>query len=139
MPLNGILKKEKHHDKVPKLYLRSRVPLLLLHLQEEQLKPVRGTHSVPRPHPMPATELNTILNHRKVFLGFVERRIADRAVAEDILQAAYMRALAAPKKKPWSHGAANWSRPSSPRRKPKTSSAPAWFAFSTPSGPITRS
>ena len=35
---------------------------------------------------MPATELNTILNHRKVFLGFVQRRIADRAVAEDILQ-----------------------------------------------------
>jgi len=42
---------------------------------------------------MPQTEINTILNHRKIFLGFVERRIANRAVAEDILQAAYMRAL----------------------------------------------
>ena len=42
---------------------------------------------------MPETEFNTILNHRKVFLGFVQRRIGDRAVAEDILQAAYMRAL----------------------------------------------
>jgi RNA polymerase sigma-70 factor (ECF subfamily) len=42
---------------------------------------------------MPETEINTILNHRKVFLGFVQRRIADREVAEDILQAAYMRAL----------------------------------------------
>jgi RNA polymerase sigma factor (sigma-70 family) len=42
---------------------------------------------------MPQTEINTILNHRKIFLGFVQRRIANRAVAEDILQAAYMRAL----------------------------------------------
>ena len=93
MPLNGILKKEKYHDQVRKLFLRSRLPLRLLHLQEEQLNPVRGTCGVPRLHPMPQTEINTILNHRKIFLGFVERRIADRAVAEDILQAAYMRAL----------------------------------------------
>jgi RNA polymerase sigma factor (sigma-70 family) len=78
---------------VPKLYLRPRLPLHLLHLPEGQLNRLRGTHGVPRLHAMPETEINTILNHRKVFLGFVERRIADRAVAEDILQAAYMRAL----------------------------------------------
>ena len=93
MPLNGILEKEKYHDKMRKLFLRSCLPLHLLHLQEEQLNPVRGTCCVPRLYPMPETEINTILNHRKIFLGFVERRIADRAVAEDILQAAYMRAL----------------------------------------------
>jgi RNA polymerase sigma factor (sigma-70 family) len=39
------------------------------------------------------TGLNTILDHRKLFLGFVQRRVPDAAIAEDILQAAYMRAL----------------------------------------------
>lgn len=42
MPLNGILDKEKYHDKMRKLFLRSRLPLHLLHLQEEQLNPVPG-------------------------------------------------------------------------------------------------
>jgi RNA polymerase sigma-70 factor (ECF subfamily) len=39
------------------------------------------------------TEINTILKQRLQFLGFVERRVGDTAVAEDILQSAYMRAL----------------------------------------------
>ena len=39
------------------------------------------------------TEINTILKQRRQFLGFVEQRVGDAAVAEDILQAAYMRAL----------------------------------------------
>src|SRR5437762_1169220 len=39
------------------------------------------------------TAINTILEQRRQFLGFVERRVGDAAVAEDILQAAYMRAL----------------------------------------------
>jgi len=42
---------------------------------------------------MPDTSLQTLLNHRNQFLGFVERRVYDPAIAEDILQAAYMRAL----------------------------------------------
>jgi len=42
---------------------------------------------------MPETQLNTLLEHRKQFLGFVQRRVHDAAEAEDILQAAYMRAL----------------------------------------------
>lgn len=36
---------------------------------------------------------NTLLEHRDQFLGFLRRRVSDPAVAEDILQAAYVRAL----------------------------------------------
>ncbi len=39
------------------------------------------------------TKLETLLEHRRQFLGFVQRRVGDAALAEDILQAAYMRAL----------------------------------------------
>lgn len=42
---------------------------------------------------MPETSINTLLDHRKQFLGFVQRRVADSSQAEDILQAAYIRAL----------------------------------------------
>ena len=44
---------------------------------------------------MPETTLQTLLEHRTSFLNFVDRRVGDRALAEDILQAAYMRALQA--------------------------------------------
>ena len=43
---------------------------------------------------MTDTTIDTILQQRRQFLGFVERRVGDAAVAEDIVQAAYMRALA---------------------------------------------
>ena len=36
---------------------------------------------------------DTLLQHRSQFLAFLERRVHDHARAEDILQAAYMRAL----------------------------------------------
>jgi RNA polymerase sigma-70 factor (ECF subfamily) len=42
---------------------------------------------------MASTSFNTLLDHRKQFLGFVQRRVQDVATAEDVLQAAYMRAL----------------------------------------------
>ena len=42
---------------------------------------------------MPETSLTTILDHRRQFLAFVQRRVPDPALAEDILQAAYLRAL----------------------------------------------
>jgi RNA polymerase sigma-70 factor (ECF subfamily) len=42
---------------------------------------------------MPETQLATLLDHRQQFLSFVQRRVADAALAEDILQAAYLRAL----------------------------------------------
>ncbi|MEZ2346587.1 sigma-70 family RNA polymerase sigma factor [Terriglobus sp. RCC_193] len=39
------------------------------------------------------TKLDTLLEHRGQFLAFLERRVHDRNKAEDILQAAYIRAL----------------------------------------------
>ncbi|WP_255484333.1 sigma-70 family RNA polymerase sigma factor [Granulicella sp. 5B5] len=44
-------------------------------------------------HAMSTQSLTTLLERRASFLGFVQRRVGDRALAEDILQAAYMRAL----------------------------------------------
>lgn len=40
-----------------------------------------------------STPLQTLLDRRTAFLGFIQRRVADRELAEDILQAAYLRAL----------------------------------------------
>ncbi|MFC6646441.1 RNA polymerase sigma factor [Granulicella cerasi] len=42
---------------------------------------------------MSETALNTLLRSRERFLAFVSRRVRSRDLAEDILQAAYMRAL----------------------------------------------
>ena len=47
----------------------------------------------PLDSPMTETAMNTILAQRRQFLGFVERRVGDRELAEDILQNAYVRAL----------------------------------------------
>lgn len=42
---------------------------------------------------MPEKAVNSLLPLRRQFLGFVERRVGDRAAAEDILQTAYVRLL----------------------------------------------
>lgn len=42
---------------------------------------------------MATAAFNTLLDHRRQFLGFVQCRVPDPAIAEDILQAAYLRAL----------------------------------------------
>jgi len=41
---------------------------------------------------MPETPLDQLLAQRKQFLAFLERRVPDAALAEDILQTAYLRA-----------------------------------------------
>ena len=46
------------------------------------------------PQNLPAAgSLETLLARREAFLSFVERRVGDRALAEDLLQSAYMRAF----------------------------------------------
>ncbi len=42
---------------------------------------------------MPDTVVQNLLEKRSRFLAFVQSRVEDRALAEDILQAAYVRAL----------------------------------------------
>ncbi|WP_213806027.1 RNA polymerase sigma factor [Granulicella sp. dw_53] len=45
------------------------------------------------PEPMSEIVLNSLLDLRQQFLGFVQRRVNDRATAEDILQSAFLRIL----------------------------------------------
>jgi RNA polymerase sigma-70 factor (ECF subfamily) len=46
------------------------------------------------PEPAPAAQLaQTLVENHRAFLGFVERRVASRADAEEILQAAFVRGL----------------------------------------------
>jgi RNA polymerase sigma factor (sigma-70 family) len=52
----------------------------------------------PAPHlpfafPMTETALDRLLAQRQQFLSFVERRVSDSALAEDIVQTAYLRAI----------------------------------------------
>lgn len=42
---------------------------------------------------MPDTALQQLLNQRKQFLAFVQHRVRDSGIAEDILQTAYLRAF----------------------------------------------
>jgi len=42
---------------------------------------------------MSSLAITSLIDQRQLFLQFVERRVRDRAIAEDILQAAYARAL----------------------------------------------
>jgi RNA polymerase sigma-70 factor (ECF subfamily) len=42
---------------------------------------------------MPTSTLDSLLAQRKQFLAFVQRRVSDSALAEDILQTAYLRAF----------------------------------------------
>jgi RNA polymerase sigma factor (sigma-70 family) len=42
---------------------------------------------------MPETPLDRLIAQRKQFLGFVQRRVPDPELAEDILQIAYLRAF----------------------------------------------
>ena len=42
---------------------------------------------------MPESSLQTLLDRRAAFLAFVQRRVGDRSLAEDIVQAAYVRAI----------------------------------------------
>jgi RNA polymerase sigma factor (sigma-70 family) len=73
------------------MHLLRNLHLHPLHLQTHPLTR-RGPGNRPT-HTMPEATLNTLLDHRAQFLGFVRRRVENPAMAEDILQSAYMRAL----------------------------------------------
>jgi len=59
---------------------------MLLETSAAEAKPLSRSVSSNR-------DLSALLNRHSAFLGFVQRRVQDRALAEDILQTAYMRAL----------------------------------------------
>lgn len=54
------------------------------------------------------TPLDTLLRNRGAFLSFLERRIGDRALAEDILQDAFIKVLARPDQAPTDEGVVPW-------------------------------
>jgi RNA polymerase sigma factor (sigma-70 family) len=57
-------------------------------------EPAAEANSVLLSHSTSSTEsLRALLDHHAAFLGFVQRRVQDRALAQDILQSAYLRAL----------------------------------------------
>jgi len=76
------------------LPLRQQLHLRDLHMREAQLTMDGGPYgSSAFTESMPSSSFNALLEQRGRFLGFVRRRVADAASAEDILQAAYIRAL----------------------------------------------
>lgn len=64
----------------------------------------------------PATEipqesqatLDVLLENHRAFLGFLERRVGDRAVAEDILQDAFIKVVNRPEMAPTDEGVVRW-------------------------------
>jgi len=72
--------------------MRSYLRLRPMQLRKAKLTNNRGPN-VSSAQPMSKTAITSILDSRKQFLGFVRRRVPNRAIAEDILQAAYLRAL----------------------------------------------
>lgn len=78
-----------------RLRLRSYLPLPQnLHLNSVRLIRQRQEHVLlPTNFLMAESTFDSLLDLRRRFLAFIERRVDDRVLAEDILQAAYLRAL----------------------------------------------
>lgn len=61
----------------------------------------------PRPDDLPAP-LGLLMEHHRAFLGYLERRVGDRGVAEDILQDAFTRVVDRPDRAPADEGVVPW-------------------------------
>lgn len=55
-----------------------------------------------------AAPLATLLDNHRAFLGFLERRVGDRALAEDILQDAFIKLIHRPDQAPVDEGVIPW-------------------------------
>lgn len=73
---------------MPRLRLQAELTLFAINRWEAETSPRQ-----PHPIDMPDTPLNQLLAQRKHFLAFVQRRVSDSGLAEDILQTAYLRAF----------------------------------------------
>jgi RNA polymerase sigma-70 factor (ECF subfamily) len=56
----------------------------------------------------PAAPLATLLENHRAFLRYLERRVGDRALAEDILQEAFAKVLAKPEQSPDDEAIVPW-------------------------------
>jgi RNA polymerase sigma factor (sigma-70 family) len=52
--------------------------------------------------------LDVLLENHRAFLGFLERRVGDRALAEDILQDAFIKVVNRPEMAPTDEGVVRW-------------------------------
>lgn len=102
MLLNGSLERSHNEDEVqlhlPAALLRlSSLPLRRCRTTGDPMlleKPAAEARTKPLPPPKPVSEnFRSLLERHVAFLAFVQRRVQDRALAEDILQTAYLRAL----------------------------------------------
>ena len=55
-----------------------------------------------------APPISTLLENRRAFLSYLERRVGDRALAEDILQEAFAKVVARPAQAPADDGIVPW-------------------------------
>lgn len=56
----------------------------------------------------PAAQLTTLLENHRAFLKYLERRVGDRALAEDILQDAFVKVVERPEQAPSDEGVVPW-------------------------------
>jgi RNA polymerase sigma factor (sigma-70 family) len=56
----------------------------------------------------PAPHIATLLENHRAFLGYLERRVGDRALAEDILQDAFVKVVARPEQAPEDEAIVPW-------------------------------
>jgi RNA polymerase sigma factor (sigma-70 family) len=56
----------------------------------------------------PAPHIATLLENHRAFLGYLERRVGDRALAEDILQDAFVKVVARPEQAPEDEAVVPW-------------------------------
>jgi len=79
---------------MPRLCLRRDLHVHSLHLRDQEVDSKKWrAERPPLEGPEMAKALSSLLEERQRFLRFLEPRVGDHGVAEDILQAAYMRAL----------------------------------------------
>src|SRR5574339_542248 len=57
---------------------------------------------------LPPAPLAPLLENHRAFLSYLERRIGDRALAEDILQDAFIKVMARPDQAPADEGIVPW-------------------------------
>jgi RNA polymerase sigma-70 factor (ECF subfamily) len=55
-----------------------------------------------------AASIATLVHNHRAFLTYLERRVADRALAEDILQEAFAKVIAKPEQAPFDEGIVPW-------------------------------
>jgi len=67
---------------------------------DKQLQDMREVHE--------AAPISNLLENHRAFLRYLERRVGDRALAEDILQDAFTKVLARPEQAPGNEGVVPW-------------------------------